>query len=148
MAEDGSLTYVPHMDVREPIDEDHPTCQLRDILDRVGDKWSVLVMNLLAAGPKRYSELHRAIDGISQRMLTLTLRSLERDGLVHRTVTPTSPPRVDYTLTEVGETLRAPVHVLIKWADEHRDYVAKSRLRHDMAGPTAGERPGTPFGGG
>jgi DNA-binding HxlR family transcriptional regulator len=136
MAEDGTLTRVPHIKVREPVDEEHPTCQLRDILDRVGDKWSVLVMNLLAAGPKRYSELHRAIDGISQRMLTLTLRSLERDGLVHRTVTPTSPPRVDYALSQVGETLRAPVHALITWAEEHRDYVATSRVRYDASNPT------------
>lgn len=131
MTEDGTLTRVPHMDVREAVHEQHPTCQLRDILDRVGDKWSVLVMNLLAAGPKRYSELHRAIDGISQRMLTLTLRGLERDGLVHRTVTPTSPPRVDYELTRVGETLCGPVHALIAWAEEHRDHVAKSQLDYD-----------------
>jgi DNA-binding HxlR family transcriptional regulator len=136
MAEDGTLTRVPHIKVREPIDEKHPTCQLRDILDRVGDKWSVLVMNLLGGGPKRYSELHRAIDGISQRMLTLTLRSLERDGLVHRTVTPSSPPRVDYALTQVGDTLRAPVHALITWAEEHRDHVATSRFHYDAANPT------------
>ncbi|HUR02295.1 MAG TPA: helix-turn-helix domain-containing protein [Nonomuraea sp.] len=125
------MTSVGHTDVREPIGEGHPTCQLRDILDRVGDKWSVLVMNLLGSGPKRYSELQRSIDGISQRMLTLTLRSLERDGLVHRTVTPTSPPRVDYGLTEVGKTLSSPVSGLIRWADDHRDYVARSRHRYD-----------------
>ncbi|NUR87011.1 MAG: helix-turn-helix transcriptional regulator, partial [Nonomuraea sp.] len=94
--EEGTLTRPTNTDVR---------CELRDVLDRVGDKWSVLVMSLLGGGPKRYSELQRAIDGISQRMLTLTLRSLERDGLVTRTVTPTSPPRVDYALTAVGETL-------------------------------------------
>ncbi|MBL7499001.1 helix-turn-helix transcriptional regulator [Frankia sp. CNm7] len=136
MTEDGTLSCVPHIQVRGPVGDEHPMCQLRDILDRVGDKWSVLVMNLLAAGPRRYSELHRAIDGISQRMLTVTLRSLERDGLVHRTVTPSSPPRVDYTLTAVGETLCAPVRALIQWADEHRDYVTKSRLHFDAAEPT------------
>ena len=119
--------------MREPVSEDHPTCQLRDILDRVGDKWSVLVMNLLGSGPKRYSELQRSIEGISQRMLTLTLRSLERDGLVGRTVTPTSPPRVDYALTPVGETLSDKVSLLIEWAEEHREYVAESRYRYDAS---------------
>jgi DNA-binding HxlR family transcriptional regulator len=131
MAEDGTLNRVPNIDVREPIGESHPTCQLRDILDRVGDKWSVLVMDLLGSGPKRYSELQRAIDGISQRMLTLTLRSLERDGLVDRTVTPTSPPRVDYALTPVGETLSGQVSGLILWAENHREYVAESRASYD-----------------
>lgn len=131
MTEEGTLLRVPHTDVPEPVREGHPTCQLRDILDRVGDKWSVLVMDLLSAGPRRYSELHRAIDGISQRMLTLTLRSLERDGLVDRTVTPTSPPRVDYALTQVGATLSVEVSTLIQWAEEHRDYVARSRFRYD-----------------
>ncbi|GAA4720099.1 winged helix-turn-helix transcriptional regulator [Phytohabitans rumicis] len=121
------MTRVTHTDVREP------TCELREILDRVGDKWSMLVLHLLAAGPRRYSELHRAIDGISPRMLTLTLRSLERDGLVSRSVTPTSPPRVDYTLTAVGETLQPPVHALIEWAQVHRDYVSKSREHYDIA---------------
>lgn len=107
------------------------TCELRDVLDRVGDKWSVLVMDLLGAGPRRYSELQRAIDGISQRMLTLTLRSLERDGLVTRTVTPTSPPRVDYTLTPAGRTLAVEVGSLIRWAQQHRSYVAASRREYD-----------------
>jgi DNA-binding HxlR family transcriptional regulator len=131
MTEDGTLTIRTHTDVRVPYNEDHPTCRLRDVLDRVGDKWSVLALNLLSDGPKRYSELQRSIDGISQRMLTLTLRSLERDGLVSRTVTPTSPPRVDYALTQVGGTLSAQVEGLIQWAEEHREYVAQSRLRHD-----------------
>jgi len=142
MAEDGSLTYVPHMNVREPVDEEHPTCQLRDILDRVGDKWSVLIMDLLGTGSKRYSELHRAIDGISQRMLTLTLRSLERDGLVERTVTPTSPPRVDYDLTPTGRTLSTRVSSLIHWAEDHRVYIATSRRRYDQIDRPAATPPG------
>lgn len=133
MAEEGTLTRARHIDVRETVSEEHPTCQLRDILDRVGDKWSVLVMNLLGGGPKRYSELQRAIEGISQRMLTLTLRSLERDGLVERTVTPTSPPRVDYALTPVGQTLSAQAAGLIAWAEQHRAYVAAARLRYDAS---------------
>jgi DNA-binding HxlR family transcriptional regulator len=133
MAEEGTLTRARHIDVREPIGEDHPSCQLRDVLDRVGDKWSVLVMTLLGGGSLRYSELQRAIEGISQRMLTLTLRGLERDGLVERTVTPTSPPRVDYALTPVGRTLSAQVSGLITWAEQHREYVAASRQRYDAS---------------
>lgn len=133
MAEEGTLTRARHTDVRETIGDDHPTCRLRDVLDRVGDKWSVLVMDLLGDGPKRYSELQRSIAGISQRMLTLTLRSLERDGLVERTVTPTSPPRVDYALTPVGRTLSSQVSGLIVWARQHRDYVAASRARYDAS---------------
>jgi DNA-binding HxlR family transcriptional regulator len=131
MLEEGTLPRVTHIGVPEPVDATNTTCQLRDILDRVGDKWSVLVMALLGAGPRRYSELQHAIDGISQRMLTLTLRSLERDGLVTRTVTPTSPPRVDYALTQVGETLSVEVSSLMRWAEQHREYVGKSRLRYD-----------------
>jgi DNA-binding HxlR family transcriptional regulator len=132
MTEEGTLARVPHTDVREPFGGTNATCQLRDVLDRVGDKWSVLVMALLGDGPMRYSQLQHAIDGISQRMLTLTLRSLERDGLVSRTVTPTSPPRVDYELTSVGETLSVEVSSLMEWADRHREYVAQSRIRYDQ----------------
>ncbi|WP_223198455.1 winged helix-turn-helix transcriptional regulator [Solihabitans fulvus] len=115
------------------MDASNATCLLRDVLDRVGDKWSVLVMALLGDGSRRYSELRRGIDGISQRMLTLTLRSLERDGLVERTVTPSSPPRVDYGLTAVGETLSVEVSSLIRWAEQHREYVGTSRIRYDQA---------------
>jgi DNA-binding HxlR family transcriptional regulator len=107
------------------------TCLLRDVLDRVGDKWSVLVMALLGDGPRRYSELRRAIDGISQRMLTLTVRSLERDGLVTRTVTPSTPPRVDYALTPVGQTLSTEVSSLIQWSERHREYITASRRSYD-----------------
>ncbi|MBA8956340.1 winged helix-turn-helix transcriptional regulator [Actinomadura namibiensis] len=134
MTEEGTLAYGTNIDVRSaagPVGAATPTCQLRDVLDRVGDKWSVLVMALLGDGPRRYSELQRGIEGISQRMLTLTLRSLERDGLVVRTVTPSSPPRVDYSLTPVGRTLSTEVGSLIRWAEAHRDYVAQSRLRYD-----------------
>jgi DNA-binding HxlR family transcriptional regulator len=85
---------------------------VREVLNRVGDKWSVLVIVLLETGPKRFTDLHHAIEGVSQRMLTLTLRGLERDGLVERKVFPTSPPRVDYRLTRLGRTLLAPVGAL------------------------------------
>src|SRR3974390_2698660 len=87
-----------------------------DVLARVGDKWSVLVVTLLGKGPRRFNELRRAIGGISQRMLTLTLRGLERDGLVTRTVYPTVPPRVDYGLTTLGRDLLVPVSALGEWA--------------------------------
>lgn len=135
--EEGTLSRLPHTDVRAaavaPIGAETASCQLREVLDRVGDKWSVLVMALLIDGPKRYSQLQRSIEGISQRMLTLTLRSLERDGMVERTVTPTSPPRVDYALTPVGATLSNQVDALIEWSEGHREYMAAARLRYDAA---------------
>lgn len=101
-----------------------------EVLNRVGDKWSVLVVVLLRDGPQRFSELRRAIEGVSQRMLTLTLRGLERDGLVKRTVEPTIPPRVDYELTELGRTLLEPVSALERWALEHRVAVQEARRRY------------------
>ena len=101
------------------------------MLNRVGDKWSVLIVGLLADGPKRFSELRRTIEGISQRMLTLTLRGLERDGLVTRTVYPTIPPRVEYQLTELGRTLQKPIQSLAKWAQENRERIQQSRNRYD-----------------
>src|ERR671931_2310965 len=90
-----------------------------EVLARVGDKWTVLVVSTLGDGPKRFNELRRALGSISQRMLTLTLRGLERDGLVTRTVFPTIPPRVDYELTELGRGLSQPVKALGQWAFEH-----------------------------
>lgn len=86
------------------------------VLQRIGDKWSVLIIQTLAAGPKRFNELRREISSISQRMLTLSLRGMERDGLVSRTVTPSIPPRVDYELTALGHSLRDPVCALAGWA--------------------------------
>lgn len=119
------------MDVPDQVSGDLVMCELRDVLDRVGDKWSVLIMAILGDGTRRYSELRRAIDGISQRMLTLTLRSLERDGLVTRTVTPSTPPRVDYALTPVGQTLSTEVSSLIQWSERHREYISTSRRQYD-----------------
>jgi DNA-binding HxlR family transcriptional regulator len=106
-------------------------CPVREILDRIGDKWSVLVVALLGEGPKRFSELRRTIDGISQRMLTLTLRGLERDGLVKRTMFPSIPPRVDYELTELGRTLLEPIMALSAWAEKHRSTIQEARNRYD-----------------
>lgn len=104
----------------------------REILNRVGDKWSVLVIVILGDGTRRFSELKRTIGGISQRMLTLTLRGLERDGLVLRTVLPTNPPRVDYDLTPFGRTLLAPVAELALWAQRHRPEVMRARDTFDQ----------------
>ena len=102
-----------------------------EVLDRVGDKWSVLVVVMLGDGPKRFNELRRSIASISQRMLTLTLRGLERDGLITRTVFPTIPPRVDYELTELGHSLLQPVGALGSWARENRSRILQARLRFD-----------------
>jgi len=102
-----------------------------EVLDRVGDKWSVLVVVMLGNGPKRFNELGRAIASISQRMLTLTLRGLERDGLVTRTVFPIIPPRVDYELTDLGRSLLTPVDALGRWAREHHGKIVRARERFD-----------------
>lgn len=110
----------------------HGNCPaVREVLNRVGDKWSVQVVALLGDGPKRFNELKRAIEGISQRMLTLTVRNLERDGLVSRTIEPTIPPRVDYALTQLGETLLDPISALAAWAAHHREAIQRSRERYD-----------------
>ena len=101
------------------------------VLARVGDKWSVLVIMTLIGGPQRFNELKRTIGGISQRMLTLTLRGLERDGLVTRTVFPTIPPRVDYELTDLGRGLAQPVQALGKWAFEHLPEIEGARMNFD-----------------
>ena len=104
-----------------------------EVLDRVGDKWSVLVVATLGDGPKRFNELRRAIASISQRMLTLTLRGLERDGLVTRTQFPTIPPRVDYELTELGGSLLTPVNALGAWARQNRQKIKQARAKFDAA---------------
>ena len=106
---------------------------ISEVLARVGDKWSVLVVTRLGAGPMRFNELRRAIGGISQRMLTLTLRGLERDGLVTRTVFPTIPPRVDYALTPLGRDLLQPVSALGEWATRNQGKIARAREKFDGA---------------
>lgn len=111
------------------------TCPVRDVLDRVGDKWSVLVITLLGDGPLRFMELKRAIGLVSQRMLTRTLRGLERDGLVSRTVFPTVPPRVDYELTPLGRDLRETLAPLAAWAFAHDADVAAARADYDTREP-------------
>ena len=121
-----------HIGVPTPVPADGP-CAVREVLDIVGDKWSVLIVVLLGQRTYRFSELHREIEGISQRMLTLTLRTLVRDGLVSRTPYATVPPRVDYELTELGRTLLVPLTALDAWANAHRDDIWAARQRHDQA---------------
>jgi|SRR5208337_3474077 len=112
-----------------------------EVLERVGDKWSVLVVVMLGGGPKRFNELRRSIANISQRMLTLTLRGLERDGLVTRTVFPTIPPRVGYALTELGRSLLAPVDALGTWARENQAKIQQARQRFDAGSDADLNRP-------
>lgn len=118
-------------DVTGECERRHDCRRVTPVLNRVGDKWSMQVVMELASGPKRFSELKRALDGVSQRMLTLTLRGLERDGLLSRHVTPTIPPRVDYELTELGISLREPVRALGAWALEHIDCIRAAQQRYD-----------------
>jgi DNA-binding HxlR family transcriptional regulator len=112
-------------------------CGSRQVLDRIGDRWSVLVVLTLAGGTKRYGELARRIDGVSQKMLTQTLRALERDGLVTRTAHATVPPRVDYALTDLGRSLLGLLSGLRSWATTHLDEVEAARARYD-AGASSG----------
>jgi DNA-binding HxlR family transcriptional regulator len=107
-------------------------CQrVGEVLSRIGDKWTVLIIAELGEGPLRYNELRRRITGVSQRMLTLTLKNLERDGLVSRTVTPSVPPRVDYALTDLGGSMLQPVLALGKWAAAHIPAMDAARQRYD-----------------
>jgi DNA-binding HxlR family transcriptional regulator len=113
-------------------DPNNPVCQtISSLLQRIGDKWTVLVVTTLFDGSKRFSELRREIPTVSQRMLTLTLRGLERDGLVSRTVTPSIPPRVDYELTELGRSLHDPLHALERWALDHVQDIHDAHDRFD-----------------
>lgn len=106
-------------------------CEVRQILDRVADKWSLLAIAHLEREPLRFSELRRRIDGISQRMLTVTLRQLERDGLVRRTVHPVVPPRVEYALTPLGATLHTTIQALVGWTELHQDEIVRARADFD-----------------
>jgi len=122
-------TRVPVLPPQAHLDSD---CRgVASILARVGDKWSVFVIMLLGDGPRRFNEIKRMVGGISQRMLTLTLRGLERDGLVTRTVFPTIPPRVDYELTDLGRGLSQPVEALGRWAMDHQTEIQAARARFD-----------------
>jgi DNA-binding HxlR family transcriptional regulator len=132
--EEGTLLSVGYtgdtdswaVDIRETM-----SCEIRHLLDRLADKWSLLVVELLGHDTRRFSELRRQIEGISQRMLTLTLRHLERDGLVTRTVYPVVPPRVEYRLTPLGSGLLEAIAPLVAWTRAHRDDVAAAQAVYD-----------------
>ncbi|QFZ20285.1 winged helix-turn-helix transcriptional regulator [Saccharothrix syringae] len=116
-------------------------CPARQLLNRIADKWVTLVLTALADGPRRYGELSRTIAGVSQKMLTQTLRGLERDGLLTRTVTASVPVRVDYELTALGRSLLPVVASIKAWAESHIEQVRSARVEYDQAGP---DRPGRP----
>ncbi len=125
---------LEHTDLPNAHNHLSESCQaVKAILSRVGDKWSVLVVVALRDGPLRFNEIKRAAGTISQRMLTLTLRGMERDGFVKRTVTPTNPPRVDYELTPLGHSLRQPVENLGQWAVDHSAQIRAAQDRFDAA---------------
>jgi DNA-binding HxlR family transcriptional regulator len=113
-------------------------CEVRQILDRIADKWSLLIIALLDGRSMRFTQLRQSINGISQRMLARTLRHLERDGLVNRTVHATVPPRVDYELTELGATLHSTIRALVTWTEAHQNEIAAARTRYDAR--VAGEQ--------
>jgi len=113
-------------------------CPTRRVLDLIADKWTTLVIHLLAGGTYRYSDLHRSIDGISQKMLTQTLRELEANGLVLRKVYPEVPPRTEYSLTPLGLTLTEPLGALCAWAERHLPELERARQKHAMKGKALG----------
>lgn len=130
-AQERTATSLGHTGVSDI--ESHDCRAVSAVLNRIGDKWSVLIIQRLGEGPRRFNEIKRIIGGISQRMLTLTLRNLERDGLVSRTVTPTVPPRVDYALTDLGRDLLIPVSALGQWAIQHTPCIEAARARFDAS---------------
>ncbi len=107
-------------------------CPSRRLLDRIGDRWTVLIVGTLDAGPRRFSAIAAEVDGISQKMLTQTLRSLERDGFVARTAYPVVPPHVEYELTDLGRSLQEPLHALERWAIEHMDAIVAQQDSYDQ----------------
>lgn len=115
-----------------PVDSpEFPDCPLREVLALIGDKWSAQVLVVLGDGPHRFTRLERSIEGISRRMLTLSLRNLERNGLITRTVHPDAPPRVEYATTSLAEEIREPLEALAAWADRSRPAVAAARRAYD-----------------
>jgi DNA-binding HxlR family transcriptional regulator len=132
IAQGGTILSDTHIDVCKGGHSCKERRALAEILARIGDKWTVVVVGVLAHGPMRYSQIFKLVEGVSQRMLTLTLKSLERDGLVTRTVYPTNPPRVAYELTERGKTLIVPLHLLWTWAQANRTAIEDTRRDFDQ----------------
>jgi DNA-binding HxlR family transcriptional regulator len=133
LAQGGTILSPSHTNVTTVAPTKlHVGCkEVAPVLARIGDKWSILVVMILAAGPRRFNELKRLVDGVSQRMLTLTLRNLERDGLVNRTMFPTIPPRVDYELTPLGHSLRVPATAFGEWVTENLGKIQIAREAFD-----------------
>lgn len=119
--------------VPEGAPADASVCPVRDVLDRIGQKWPLLILIALAPAPLRFSQVQRAVGDISKRMLTQTLRDLERDGMLARQVFPTKPPSVEYTLTALGQSALGPIAALADWADRHHDSIRSARLAFDAA---------------
>jgi DNA-binding HxlR family transcriptional regulator len=115
-------------------------CPSRQVLDRIADKWTALIIRVLADGTHRFGQLQRRVDGISQKMLTQTLRDLERDGLVERTVHPVVPPHVEYRLTPLGRSLRQPLDAICAWAEAHLAQMLAARARSDRRRAAAAAR--------
>ncbi len=130
--------YVCDTDARQW--DTREDCEVRQILDRIADKWSLLVIALLDCRVLRFSELRAEVDGISQRMLSVTLRQLERDGLVTRTVYPEVPPRVEYALTPMGADLHETIQALVTWTEGHQNAIAAARAAYDARAAAAAER--------
>ena len=118
-----------------------PRCGSQRVLDLIANRWTALIIYALAGGTQRYSELHRKIGGVSQKMLTQTLRMLERDGLVERRVYPVVPPKVEYSLTPLGRTLTGPLRAICKWAEEHLPELERARAVAGIRARRAGSRP-------
>ena len=131
MSQEGTLFSVGHLAETRPPDVFSAACPTRQLLDRVADKWTTLILVLLREEPMRFNALRRRIDGISQKMLSQSLRHLERDGLVTRTVTPTVPVSVTYALTPLGQTLVAAVNAIIEWAEDNMAEVARAQAAYD-----------------
>ncbi|WP_201004447.1 winged helix-turn-helix transcriptional regulator [Pseudomonas cichorii] len=128
------MTCIQKVELASPgdVDDDHARCKaLGRVLDRIGDKWTIMVVGALSNGPVRFNALLRLVGGVSHRMLTLTLRGLEQDGLVKRTVYPTVPPKVEYELTEVGRSLIEPLGVLCSWAEANLPVIEGSRNKSE-----------------
>ena len=138
-----------HIDVtllEEPLSPHGIRCRsIAPILQRVGDKWSILIVMILARGPHRFNELKRMVDGISQRMLTLNLRGLEREGLVSRKIFPTIPPKVEYALTDLGRSLCGPIIALGQWAEDNYDAIEAARQAFDARTGDEAEADRLPF---
>ncbi len=134
--EEGTLKSATHCEVTDDDDvlqwDTREDCEVRQILDRIAGKWSLLVVALLDGRTLRFTELRRTIDGISQRMLTVTLRHLERDGLVERLVYPVVPPRVEYRLTPLGSSLHDTIQGLVDWTERHQTRIAAAREAYDI----------------